>query len=100
MHKGNAVRAVLEQHGLEISPGRGNLHFGDGMNDFEMLSMTKGRGVVMATPMIAPKLVPCQSTNRPSLPMKMVRLLMTKPASSRNPGGPNPASGCQISHFD
>ena len=43
VHKGNAVRAVLEQHGLEMSQA---VAFGDGMNDFEMLSMV-GRGVVM-----------------------------------------------------
>ena len=36
VHKGNAVRAVLEQHGLEMSQA---VAFGDGMNDFEMLSM-------------------------------------------------------------
>ena len=43
VHKGNAVRAVLEQNGLEMSQA---IAFGDGMNDFEMLSMV-GRGVVM-----------------------------------------------------
>ncbi|MGL5039527.1 MAG: HAD-IIB family hydrolase, partial [Aeromonas sp.] len=43
VHKGNAVRAVLEQHGIEMSQA---IAFGDGMNDFEMLSMV-GRGIVM-----------------------------------------------------
>jgi len=43
VHKGNAVRAVLAQHGLDMSQA---VAFGDGMNDFEMLDMV-GRGVVM-----------------------------------------------------
>lgn len=43
VHKGNAVQAVLAQHGLEMSQA---VAFGDGMNDFEMLDMV-GRGVVM-----------------------------------------------------
>lgn len=43
VHKGNAVRAVLEQNGFEMAEA---IAFGDGMNDFEMLNMV-GRGVVM-----------------------------------------------------
>ena len=43
INKGNAVRAVLEQNGLEMSQA---VAFGDGMNDFEMLNMV-GHGVVM-----------------------------------------------------
>ncbi|PJG58744.1 Cof-type HAD-IIB family hydrolase [Aeromonas cavernicola] len=43
VHKGHAVRAVLAQHGFEMSQA---IAFGDGMNDLEMLSMV-GLGVVM-----------------------------------------------------
>ena len=43
VHKGNAVRAVLEQNGFDMSEA---IAFGDGMNDFEMLTMV-GRGIVM-----------------------------------------------------
>lgn len=43
VNKGNAVRAVLAQHNLEMSEA---VAFGDGMNDFEMLTMV-GRGIVM-----------------------------------------------------
>jgi Cof subfamily protein (haloacid dehalogenase superfamily) len=44
VHKGNAVHAMLAQHGIDPAHA---LAFGDGMNDVEMLSMV-GRGVVMA----------------------------------------------------
>lgn len=43
VNKGSAVKAVLEQNGLSLANA---IAFGDGMNDFEMLSMV-GRGVVM-----------------------------------------------------
>ena len=43
VNKGNAVKAVLEQNGYQLSDA---IAFGDGMNDFEMLSMV-GHGVVM-----------------------------------------------------
>lgn len=43
VNKGNAVKAVLEQNGFALSE---TVAFGDGMNDFEMLSMV-GRGIVM-----------------------------------------------------
>lgn len=43
VNKGNAVQAVLEQHGWRLEEA---VAFGDGMNDFEMLSMV-GLGVVM-----------------------------------------------------
>lgn len=43
VNKGNAVKAVLELNGYQLQDA---IAFGDGMNDFEMLSMA-GRGVVM-----------------------------------------------------
>lgn len=43
VNKGNAVKAVLELNGYRLQDA---IAFGDGMNDFEMLSMA-GRGVVM-----------------------------------------------------
>ena len=43
VNKGNAVKAVLEQNGFQLSEA---IAFGDGMNDLEMLSMV-GEGVVM-----------------------------------------------------
>ena len=43
VHKGNAVKAVLEQNGYPLSQA---VAFGDGMNDREMLAMV-GHGVVM-----------------------------------------------------
>lgn len=43
VNKGRAVKAVLEQNGLSLEQA---IAFGDGMNDFEMLSMV-GHGVVM-----------------------------------------------------
>ncbi|MEW7867428.1 Cof-type HAD-IIB family hydrolase [Aeromonas diversa] len=43
VNKGSAVKAVLEQNGLSLEQA---IAFGDGMNDFEMLSMV-GHGVVM-----------------------------------------------------
>lgn len=43
VNKGAAVKAILEQNGFRAEDA---IAFGDGMNDFEMLS-TVGRGVVM-----------------------------------------------------
>ncbi|QCG50135.1 Cof-type HAD-IIB family hydrolase [Aeromonas schubertii] len=43
VNKGSAVRAVLAKNGLALEQA---IAFGDGMNDFEMLSMV-GHGVVM-----------------------------------------------------
>lgn len=43
VNKGNALKAVLELNGYRLQDA---IAFGDGMNDFEMLSMA-GRGVVM-----------------------------------------------------
>ena len=43
VNKGNAARETLEMHGLQMADA---VAFGDGMNDFEMLTMA-GRGFVM-----------------------------------------------------
>ena len=79
-----------EQHGLEMSQA---VAFGDGMNDFEMLSMV-GRGWSWATPTIASNW-PCQSTNRPSLPMKMAL-----PSIWRNCSPPRPADKASPSRIE
>lgn len=43
VNKGAAISSILEQHDIPLSAA---IAFGDGMNDYEMLSMV-GHGVVM-----------------------------------------------------